>query len=260
MRWPLAFLMVGASVASLSIAWAQEQVSARIQALPEPTAPPDEPRPSITRRLLREEARIWSFPVHAHQHGSAVLAVTSGTIGLVALDPHVAPYFGRPEFDRFKSGFLTKRPMAAMIVAIPAATYAAGLLTHRNYFRGTGELALEAAAHGFIVSTALKAITGRRFPVQIPGDGNFRDTWFKYSGPAQDPGSFPSTHATSAFAVAAVYSSRYKHKRWVPITAYGLAALASFSRITDQTHFPSDVFVGAAVGYAIGHFVVAVPH
>jgi membrane-associated phospholipid phosphatase len=175
------------------------------------------------------------------------------------LDPHIAPYFGRPQFDRFKNGILTKRPMAAMIVGIPAVTYAAGLFTHRTYFTGTGALALQAAAHGFIITTALKAVTGRRFPVQIPDGGNFRDTWLKYSGPAHDPGSFPSTHAASAFAVAAVYSTRY-NKRWVPVVAYGLASLASFSRITDQTHFPSDVFFGAAAGYAIGHFIVAAPH
>src|SRR5262249_25014054 len=144
-------------------------------------------------------------------------------------------------------------------VGIPAVTYASGLLTHDSYSKATGALALQAAAHGFIVTTVVKAALGRRFPVQIPRGGDFGDTWFKFTGPAHDPGSFPSSHAASAFAVAAVYSARYKHRRWVPVAAYGLATLASFTRIPDQTHFPSDVFFGAAVGYAIGHFVVAAP-
>jgi len=29
-----------------------------------------------------------------------------------------------------------------------------------------------------------------------------------------------------------------------------------FSRLTLQSHFPSDVFMGAALGYSITHFVV----
>src|ERR1051325_11082994 len=129
MRWPLELLIAGAAIASLSIAFAQERVPAPVESVPETARPEEESRLLTTGRLLRDEARIWSFPVRAHEHAATIFAVTSGTIGLVVLDPHIAPYFGRPQFDRFKNGILTKRPMAAMIVGIPAVTYAAGLLT-----------------------------------------------------------------------------------------------------------------------------------
>jgi membrane-associated phospholipid phosphatase len=38
--------------------------------------------------------------------------------------------------------------------------------------------------------------------------------------------------------------------------AYGLAGLVGFSRVTLQSHFPSDVFAGAALGYVISHDIV----
>jgi membrane-associated phospholipid phosphatase len=38
--------------------------------------------------------------------------------------------------------------------------------------------------------------------------------------------------------------------------AYGAATLVGFSRLTQQAHFPSDVFAGAALGYFISRDVV----
>jgi membrane-associated phospholipid phosphatase len=38
--------------------------------------------------------------------------------------------------------------------------------------------------------------------------------------------------------------------------AYGLSSLVEFSRLTQSAHFPSDVFMGAALGYGIGRFAV----
>lgn len=210
----------------------------------------------LLRDIARHQKRIWAFPLRVGEHLPATLAVTSATAVLITLDPHVSPYFGKSRFDGYKQGLLSKKPMAVMIGAFPAITYATGLLRNDNHAKGTGLLAAEAAADTLVVSTALKAIMGRRFPGQIPKQGDFTRTWFQFTGPAHDPGSFPSSHAMSAFAVAAVYASRYKQRRWVPLVAYGLASLASISRIPDQTHFPSDVFAGAAAGYAIGHFVV----
>jgi membrane-associated phospholipid phosphatase len=56
--------------------------------------------------------------------------------------------------------------------------------------------------------------------------------------------------------VATVFARRYRQHRWVPYVAYGLASVISFSRVTTGAHFPSDVFIGAALGYAIARFDV----
>ena len=42
----------------------------------------------------------------------------------------------------------------------------------------------------------------------------------------------------------------------MPITCYGLATAVGLSRLIEDDHWLSDVFVGAVVGYAIGKMVV----
>ena len=69
-------------------------------------------------------------------------------------------------------------------------------------------------------------------------------------------GSFPSGHSMAAFAVASVVAGRYGNHKWVPYAAYGLASLVGFSRLTINVHFLSDIVMGGAIGYSIGHFTV----
>jgi membrane-associated phospholipid phosphatase len=69
-------------------------------------------------------------------------------------------------------------------------------------------------------------------------------------------GSFPSGHSIAAFSVATVFARRYPTHRWLPYVAYGLAATVGFSRVSLSAHFPSDVFLGAALGVAVSRFTV----
>ena len=65
--------------------------------------------------------------------------------------------------------------------------------------------------------------------------------------------SFPSAHASQAFAVAAVISDRFDQPAGA--IAYGLAGLVGLSRLVQDKHWASDVAGGAALGWAIGHFL-----
>ncbi len=70
--------------------------------------------------------------------------------------------------------------------------------------------------------------------------------------------SFPSGHASGAFATATVFAGMYREDhRWVPWVAYGTATLVSTSRVALGRHFPTDVFVGALIGNSFGRMVLS---
>ena len=60
--------------------------------------------------------------------------------------------------------------------------------------------------------------------------------------------SFPSGHATTVFALAAILSLWYP--RWT-VAWLALAAVVGWSRIALGPHFPSDVVAGAVLGVAV---------
>ena len=62
--------------------------------------------------------------------------------------------------------------------------------------------------------------------------------------------SFPSGHASAAFATAAALHRHYGRK--ISIPAYAIAAYTSASRLQANSHYASDVIAGAALGIAIG--------
>jgi membrane-associated phospholipid phosphatase len=208
--------------------------------------------------FVHDQKDLWLFPTqlaHGH-HWLPTVAVVGVTAGLVALDPHDAPYFRRTTtfggFDKVFSGNLT----TTGVLVAPASFYVVGLLDRNPYARKTGLFAAEALADVTVLDEVTKGVTRRLRPGDIPPYGNFSNSFFQ-SKSSPFSTSFPSGHTISAFAVATVIARRYGHQhRWVPWAAYGAAGVIGFSRISLQAHFPSDVFLGAALGYAVGRFDV----
>ncbi len=66
--------------------------------------------------------------------------------------------------------------------------------------------------------------------------------------------SFPSTHATLAWALATVVA---KEDPRLGKVSFVLASLVSLSRVYLGMHYPLDVVVGAVLGWAIGRVCVA---
>ena len=182
------------------------------------------------------------------------------TAGLVASDAHTAPPFRTTDsfsgYNRVFSGTNT----AAFIAAVPAAIYAVGWLHKDSYAQDSALLAAEAVADGFLLDIPLKAVTARRQPLSYAGNGPYTDSFFNGSHNPFHSGGFFSDHAMAATAVAVVLAHRYRHHRWVPFVAYGLAGAISFSRITTSNHFPGDSFFGGAMGFVIARYVVLPVH
>ena len=211
----------------------------------------------VLRRVEHDQASIWGFPLKAARgsHAKATLPFLAATVALVALDSHDTPYFRQTnQFDAFNTG-LNGTATGLGEGLFPVALLLVGEVRHDSYATDSAWLAGEALLDTEMVTEVSKLITGRLRPGDIPPAGDFGNTWFKAEGHFPSVASFPSGHTAAAFALAAVISARYRGHKWVPWVAYGAATLVGLSRITLQSHFPSDVFVGGVLGGVIGHTV-----
>jgi membrane-associated phospholipid phosphatase len=132
--------------------------------------------------------------------------------------------------------------------------YLAGRWSGHDRFAESASLSAEAVLDTGLWVSVLKGLSARTRP-SAGGTGQF----FQYH-PAggQQNGSFPSGHASGAFAAATVFAGMYREDhRWVPWVAYGTATLVSASRVALGRHFPTDVFVGALIGNSFGRMVLS---
>ena len=217
----------------------------------------------LVPNMVQDQKQIFLFPVSVARgnHLKPLLAITALTAGFVAIDEHNAKYFRNSQsfngFNKVASGSNTSLAMEIF----PAAFYAIGLARKDTYAQHTVLLAGEAVLDSEILTSVMKDIDRRFRPASVPPNGDFSHSWFKetrgsYLGGV---GSFPSGHTIAAFSIATVFANRYPNPRWHVWLAYGLASMVGFSRLSLQSHFSSDVFAGAALGYAIAHYVVLRP-
>ena len=137
--------------------------------------------------------------------------------------------------------------------ALPAAGLVAGTLAYAGMlgdsdgYRETWSL-LEAGALSAASGEILKFATGR----ERPNDTTSPNQW------GQGGSSFPSVHASAAFAIGTVFAeSGNDQYRWVRrIVGYGIASGTAYIRLRDNVHWLSDTVAGAALGIATARFVL----
>ncbi|HEX2953554.1 MAG TPA: phosphatase PAP2 family protein [Bacillota bacterium] len=141
------------------------------------------------------------------------------------------------------------------IVLLPlSALYLYGYESDDLRARRTALLGLESFIETTFITASLKYMGQRSRPYT----GDPYDTWdgIGLSGD-NDYLSFPSTHAARAFSIATIIAEEYKDRPFVPILSYSLATLTALSRINDDEHWASDVFVGSAIGYFTAKAILA---
>ena len=133
-------------------------------------------------------------------------------------------------------------------VALIAGTWAyAGLIDDSDGYREGWSL-IEAGVLSTVTGTILGYAAGRKRPDATKSPNQWR----------QGGDSFPSLHASAAFAIGTVFAeSGNDEYRWIRrIVGYGMAGATAYVRMKDNVHWLSDTVAGAALGIATARFVL----
>jgi len=200
----------------------------------------------LARNILMDQKDIWTSPFHMNRHDAIPWIVFGAATGaLIAGDRHIARQLPNTVDQVAISKDVSNVGAVYTVLPITAGLYIGGAISHNPKARETGILGGEAALDSLIVVAVLKSVTQRPRPLESNGNGSF------FTG----GGSFPSGHSAEAWALASVVALEYNKNILYPITAYGLASLVSFSRLSGQQHFASDIVAGSAIGWFIGRYV-----
>ncbi|HWR53456.1 MAG TPA: phosphatase PAP2 family protein [Bryobacteraceae bacterium] len=222
--------------------------------------PSGEPEPNAWKRfprnLLEDQKAIWTSPFRMSKQDAKWWVLFGGaTAGFIAGDYWLSRQLPNTSDQIAVARWTSRIGASYSIIPITASVYLYGRLTDSPRARETGRIGLETLVNAAIVNATIKAVTRRERPLQGDGHGTF---WSKTGGTWD--ASFPSGHATYSFALASVVAHEFPRPRIVPITAYALATTVGASRFAVRKHFASDIIVGGAIGWFIGHYVYGKRH
>jgi hypothetical protein len=230
-------------LAGSSIAWAQADV---------PNAP--QPQPDVTLKALplnvaKDQKAFWTSPARIRVKDLDWLIPLGAVTGLaIATDRDAMRHVVPTDTQLNKRSVDASNVLTGGMIAAPVGLLGWGTLRKSPHARETGLLGAEAMADSVVVEQGIKLIFWRERPGVDNGNGKFFQT------SAGVDSSLPSSHCVISWASAAVLADEYPtpFKR---LLIYSAALGVSATRVVGQQHFPSDVLVGSAAGWLVGHYV-----
>jgi membrane-associated phospholipid phosphatase len=147
--------------------------------------------------------------------------------------------------------FMTNFGNGFFLASFMAGLYTAGEITNENSLRKTALLSFESWIASSVFVVGIKAIAGRA----RPQTGESSHSFYPFSTRSVH-NSFPSGHSCSAWAVATTIADQTDNVV-VDTLSYSFAALVGLSRIHNNDHWASDVFIGSALGYLVAKKICA---
>lgn len=224
-------------------------VAAKPLATPTPKLPPVERR--FVQHVFKDQEMILTSPFRLKEGDLKwLLPFGAAAAGLIATDHETSGWVQRTGSLPFASRTASIAGKFYVLGGISAGVYLVGKAVRNRHAQESGVLAIEALIDSGIDTQILKYAFERPRPNEDMGRGRF----FKHGS------SFPSGHASTAWAVATVFAYEYHDQPLVKYGAYAAASIISFSRYSGRNHFLSDILVGSALGFGIGRFVYKTHH
>jgi membrane-associated phospholipid phosphatase len=215
--------------------------------------------------MLEDEGKLWTSPFRIRKEDLKFwIPIITATALSIVYDEEI--YSAIKNFQNQHAWVSVISPVITrggevFPIEAGALFVMSGLIFHNEKAKQTGFIALQTWVHAGLIVQVGKLIFGR----QRPSYENGVDKWhgfpeslnrFRKDGSVSKYDAFPSGHTIEAFGLATVIAEQYKNIKIVPIISYSLAAGVGLSRITEDTHWLSDVILGAAMGYGIGKYMV----
>ncbi len=212
---------------------------------------------------MQDQARIWTSPLRMKKKDVLItLPIIAATTAAIIYDEEIYSEFKtfqrKHHFVDDISPIITYMGDDKTSLSVSTLFLASGLVFKNEKAKRTAYFGYQTFIHSGIVIQVMKHLASR----QRPSVNNGTDKWngpsamFKrYTQSFSPYDAFPSGHTIMAWGMATVIARQYSEHKWVPVTCYTLATVAGLSRVTEDTHWFSDVIVGGSLGYAIGRFV-----
>jgi membrane-associated phospholipid phosphatase len=206
---------------------------------------------SLPHNLLQDQLDIWTSPARLRwQDARWFVPLAVGTGLLIGSDHHSATALIHPTASTVTRSSDVANGGLALLGGLPALMLLNSTINSSPHGRETAYLSGEAVADSLVVNEAFKFAFNRDRPGVDDSSGRF------FQG---NNLSFPSNHAIAAWSLASVLGQEYPGA-WSRLGVYSAATAVSLARVAGEQHFPSDVLVGSAFGYLIGHYVYRARH
>ncbi|MGD0265621.1 MAG: phosphatase PAP2 family protein [Candidatus Methylomirabilota bacterium] len=204
---------------------------------------------SYVKRLFQDTGTLLTSPLRWDARDWLIFAgVGATTGGLMFADKEIRRAVQKERNATTDTLANVFRPFESIVPASLVAGMAGiGYAFDQPQLKAASADALEASLISVgVLAVPAKFFIGRSRPDKDRGPAHYE--------PLNLGSSLPSFTTAGSFAVASTLSEHFPQPA-VSILAYGLAGVAGMTRIYDDKHWASDVFLGAALGTLIGKAV-----
>jgi membrane-associated phospholipid phosphatase len=192
------------------------------------------------KRVLEDQKGLYLAPFQPSNFKWDAI-VLGGTAGLLIGDRHIENRLPGGNYGFYQNG---SNIAIGGLGATMAGVWIYGIKTDHPHAKELGALELEALVNTFLIYAPLQFIAGR----QRPGEGNGHGDFLRHHAMNT---SFPGGHAMFAWSMATVAAHEYP-KPLAEALVYSAALTVTAGRFLARDHWSSDLFVGSALGIAIG--------